>query len=300
MIVNDRDLLILRWCLEQNFMTLRQIGVMFFPESRDFFQVPMKRVRILVNAGYLKVIRLRVGEKRLYVTTPKGVQVLKEHKLWNRLKALKEINDKAWEHDECVTDVRILFELLLAFHEWTPERILRKENLRKKVPDALASDTRQFCVIEVETNLKNKRYYERVFLDMCLQYASEDAILYITRNDTDMKWLKKQATGWDRIYFTTLDALQNIRYGITFTNADRETLYLPRFYKGSVHFPQVDFTKRDDGYDEKLDPSILKGEEEYRRFQEEDRIERERKKKEAKEKRTVKREIKNPSSEPTT
>ena len=50
-------------------MTLFQISRMFFPESRNVLQVPMKRVRTLVKADLLKAVTLRVDAKRLYVTT---------------------------------------------------------------------------------------------------------------------------------------------------------------------------------------------------------------------------------------
>ena len=49
----DRDLEILKFCLEQKFMTLLQIAKMFFPESRDIFHRPTKRVCELVKAGPL-------------------------------------------------------------------------------------------------------------------------------------------------------------------------------------------------------------------------------------------------------
>ena len=88
-----------------------------------------------------------------------------------------------------MTEVRIVFQKLLGFTEWIPERALKKNNVRKKVPDAIASNGKQKFVIEVELSLKNKRYYERVLLDMCIQYSREDGILYIMRDETDMKWL---------------------------------------------------------------------------------------------------------------
>lgn len=73
MFVTDRDLGILKMCLEQKFMTLFQISRMFFPESRNVFQVPMKRVRTLVKADLLKAVTARyehLGEsmKRLYAS----------------------------------------------------------------------------------------------------------------------------------------------------------------------------------------------------------------------------------------
>ena len=249
MIITKRDDLILKTCLEQWFMTLVQISKMFFDKSRNVLQVPMKKVRELVNAGYLGTVRLRIGEKRLYVTTKKGVRHLRKKKLSSGLRAIEKVNDKTWEHDEIVTEVRIVFQKLLGFTEWIPERALKKNNVRKKVPDAIASNGKQKFVIEVELSLKNKRYYERVLLDMCIQYSREDGILYIMKDETDMKWLMNHTKGWDRIYFTTLEDITKVYYGVKFTNAKGVALYLPRLHKGGVLFFDPD-EEMDDGLDE--------------------------------------------------
>lgn len=276
MVITKRDELIMKVCLEQYFMTLVQISRMFFEKSQNIFEVPMKRVRELVNAGYLKSVQLRIGEKRLYVTTPKGVRHLKKKNLANGFRAVKEVNDKTWEHDEAVTDVRIVFEKLLGFTEWVPERLLKKQNIRRKVPDAIVSNGNKRYVIEVETSLKNKHYYEHVLPELCTRYHREDAILYIMKDETEMKWLMNQAKGWDQIYFTTLSALGRICYGLKFTNAfyGRE-IYLERVRKGSVLFHDPDDPDRDFDLDEDEEPVDEEEEEDefdrYRQEEEEDR-----------------------------
>lgn len=285
MVVTKRVLLIAKVCLEQKFMTLVQIGKKFFEKSQNVLQVPMKKVRAMVNAGYLRTVRLRVGEKRLYVTTKKGVQLLRAHNLSSSLRALEGVNDKTWEHDEIVTNVRIVFERLLGFTEWIPERVLKKKNVRKKVPDAIVSDGKKRFFIEVELNLKNKRYYERVFLDAYLKCGPKDVILYIMKNKTDMEWLMNRARSWQQIYFTTLDALQRISYGLEFINTAGDELYLERRYKGSVLFydpedPNRDITLdgSDEPEDEEFDRWLEEEEEAYRCFEEEERRAREQKK----------------------
>lgn len=284
--ITKRDLLIMKVGLEQYFMTLDLIARMFFPKSRNILQVPMKKVRELVHAGYLETIRLRVGEKRLYVTTKKGAKLLKEKKLSNGLRAVKKINDKTWEHDEIVMEVRVLFQTLLGFTEWTAERVLKKQNVRKKVPDALVSNGQENYVIEVEISLKNKRYYERVLIDLCFQYSQEDAILYIMKDETDMKWLMNQAKCWGRIYFTTLEDLRSICCGVTFTNSRGEELYLPRLHKGSVLFhdpenPNRNFDldcedhNREEPANEEFDRWVQEEEEARRRYEEEEKLRKE-------------------------
>lgn len=234
--VTDRDLGILKMCLEQKFMTLFQISRMFFPESRNILQVPMKRVRMLVKSGLLRAVTLRVDAKRLYVATSRGVSLLRQKNLSGGLGALKELNDKTWEHDEVVTDVRILFERLLAFKNWTPERILKSANMREKVSDGIVRNDEHRFIVEVELTLKRKRYYERVFDDMCLKHYPEGHILYIVRNESYQNWLMEQAGGLKRIYFATMDDFDPMRYGVLLLNSSRDRIYLERQALGGALF----------------------------------------------------------------
>lgn len=237
MFVTRRDLMILKMCLEQKFMTLLQIAKMFFPESSNMLQVPMKRVRILAEAGLLKTVTLRVTGKRFYVATPKAVRLLERHKLSGGLSALKEFNDKTWEHDEKVTDTRILFYRQLDFKNWIPERALKHENVRKKVPDGIVWNDQYRFIIELELNLKNKDYYERTLSDMCLKHYTEGHILYILEKESEKNWLMGQAKGWDRIYFTTLEDMKDIERYLTLENAGGRGIHLERLCRGGMLFP---------------------------------------------------------------
>lgn len=223
MFVTERDLLILKMCLEQKFMTLEQIAKKFFPESRDMFQVPMKRVRLLVKAKLLKAEILRVDQKRLYMTTVRGLNRLKQKQLSGGLGIVKELNVNTWEHDEWVTDVRIHFEKKLKFESWISERTLKKENVRKKVPDGIIGNDdgqQRRLIIEVERHLKNKRYYEEVFSEICTEQYQEDIILYIVEKESEKEWLKKQAGGWVRIFFATMNGFTQGLYDGAFENSE--------------------------------------------------------------------------------
>ena len=236
MFVTDRDLGILKMCLEQKFMTLFQISRMFFPESRNILQVPMKRVRTLVKADLLKAVTLRVDAKRLYVATSRGVSLLRRKNLSGGLGALKELNDKTWEHDATVTDVRIIFEKLLDFKNWTPERVLKSANVRKKVPDGIVWNAEHRFMVEVELSLKNKRYYERAFDDMCIKHYPEGNILYIAGKESDKNWLMEQAGSWKRIYFTTVEELETMYYGLKLVNSSGREIYFDRKALGGALF----------------------------------------------------------------
>ncbi|OGW83128.1 MAG: hypothetical protein A2Z83_05845 [Omnitrophica bacterium GWA2_52_8] len=267
MIITKRDLLILWVCLQQKFMTLLQIAKMFFPESGDVFHRPMTRVCELVEAGYLSVVVLKVTGKRFYIVTPKGVKLLKKHKLSDGLRAVKKINHLSFEHDEWVTDVRITFEKCLGIAGWIPERVLKKKNVRKKVPDGIVTQYGIQYVIEVEKTLKNKLAYERIFLETCSTHYPEAVILYIAGSETDRLWLKKQAEGWERIYFATMDDFIRMEWELKFENPKGHVIEFGREYQGGAHFnvPEIEAMDGDDGLTD-----IHEGEQEYLRFKDED------------------------------
>ena len=196
----------------------------------------MKRVRTLVKADLLKAVTLRVDAKRLYVATSRGVSLLRQKNLSGGLGALKELNDKTWEHDATVTDVRIIFEKLLEFKKWTPERVLKSANVRQKVPDGIVWNERHRFIVEVELTLKNKRYYERAFDDMCIKHYPAGNILYIAGKESDKNWLMEQASSWKRIYFATMESFEPMRYGVLLLNSYDHRIYLERHALGGSLF----------------------------------------------------------------
>ncbi|MBI4000013.1 MAG: replication-relaxation family protein [Candidatus Omnitrophica bacterium] len=164
--INIRDLALLQFCLEQKFMTLNQIARMFFPENQEVFNWPMKCVRKLVNEGLLYAEKPGFCEHALYRVTRKGAALLKKHDLTNGLGAIEKIDTRSWEHDLWVTDVRIIFYRRLGLKHWKAERLLKQENVKKKVPDGIMSFQDKDLIIEVERTLKKKEYYEKTLLDM--------------------------------------------------------------------------------------------------------------------------------------
>jgi len=234
--VQKRDLEILKFCLEQKFATLLQIGKMFFPNSRDIFHRPAKRVCGLVNAGLLKAEQLRVCEKKLYVTTREGVKLLKQNNLESGLHAVDGLDTRTLEHDEQVTEVRIIFDRLLGLREWTPERILKQTAEKKKVPDGVVKYFKRKFAIEVERTLKNKRCYEKIFYSAFTRQEGVDGILYIMNSESDMKWLMNEAKDFREILFTTMESLNYMPYGYaSFSNAAQGLIEMRREGGGSVH-----------------------------------------------------------------
>jgi len=238
--IQERDLEIFRFCLEQKFLTLLQIAKMFFPKSRDIYHRPMKRVCELVSAGYLRPVRTKVSDKRLYMTTSEGVKLLKKQILSGGLRAVRDIDYRTFEHDEWVTDVRIAFERLLNLKGWVCERQLKKTSAKAKVPDGIIPGKNGDLVIEVEKTLKKKCYYERIFLEVYSRYRHEDVILYVMASETDKKWLMGKARSWERIYFVTMQDITEMGLELVCENATVLDIELPREYQGGVHFNQPD------------------------------------------------------------
>ncbi len=238
--LQERDLGILKFCLEQKFATLLQIGKMFFPKSRDIFHRPAKRVCDLVNEGLLKAEQLRVCEKKLYVTTKAGVKLLKKKGLHSGLEAVNGLDTRTLEHDEMVTEVRIIFDRLLGTSEWTPERILKQKAVRAKVPDGMVKYFVTNFAVEIERTLKNKRYYEKIFYSEYTRQEGVHGILYIMNSESDMKWLMNQAKDFDQIYFTTMEDLNRMPYSAApFENASHDLIEMRLDGPGCVHFTDL-------------------------------------------------------------
>jgi hypothetical protein len=234
--VSQSDLAILKFCLEQKFLTLLQVSKQFFPWNRKILNWPMKCVRKLVRRGLLKSERPAFCDKALYWVTPAGAKVLRRHGMSNGLKAISEIDTRTWEHDLCVTDVRLVFEKVIGIQDWVCERSLKQEKVKAKVPDGLATYRGKRLVIEVELNLKKKKYYEKTLKNTCIWDYPKETVLYMAANETDKKWLIKQAGGWSQIYVGILQEFIDIQDLVEFENADGKKFTIFSEYQGGVYF----------------------------------------------------------------
>ena len=77
----------------------------------------------------------------------------------------------------------------------------------------------------------------------------------------------KQAEGWERIYFSTMDDLLRLEWELKFENANGYVIEFGREHQGGVHFnvPKFEVVREDDGLSD-----VHEDEREYLRFQEED------------------------------
>ena len=125
-----------------------------------------------------------------------------------------------------MTEVRIIFALYIGVTVWIPERALKKNNIRKKVPDAIVKIEDYTFVIELELNRKNKRYYERYFRDLAIKHEKNEFILYLVKNQAMLEWMIKLKP-WERIYFAEIYDLYGDGGGCTpFRNRDDDELVI--------------------------------------------------------------------------
>jgi len=245
--IEVRDLLIMLACYEQYFLTLIQIGILFFSDCKDFYDVPLRRINKLMKAGYLEGVKTRIGEETLYVVTQKGLLLLKERGLLKGLlHTLKGKVPQYYKHDLWVTNARVIFTKLLGFDKWTSERVLKREANKRKVPDGLVSNGETTYVIEVELSLKaQRRYYEKTFLDFDRHYPKATAILYLVEDQGMLNWFLKTAKGWPRIYFAVIESPLDIVHGLFFVNCENKTIELPRVQLGGKIIFNPDDPNRD-------------------------------------------------------
>lgn len=253
--ITDRDRKLFKFTHEQRYLTLAQVARVFWPESKNIYKRPLTRVNQLMASGFLRAEKVRIGEPTLYLLTGRGLKYLKAENLANGLPLVENVDWDNYEHDLWVTDVRIIFEKL--GFQWTPERNLKKTSSRRKVPDGIARKDSYLFLIEVERSEKARERYETLFFEQSRQ-ASEGIILYIVKDQRMMASLRKQAQGWPRIYFTTIEELRCREEWALFLNAHGEELVL-----GELLDPE-----EDGDWDESLD-EFREADQEYRKFQEE-------------------------------
>ena len=240
MIITKRDTEILKMCLEQKFLLLRHIAVRFFREGANMYKVPARRVNLLMKNGYLSAVKPRVGHETLYLTTPRGVRHLKDQELSSGLRTVENVDLKTYDHDVWVTEVRIIMEQ--ALFEWTSERVLRKEAKLGKVPDGIiSSGDRYSFLVEVERTLKNKRYYERMFLNNWKHYKNKEGTLFLVGKRTMIAWFKKLRECDSNFYFASMGDLFHHKFETKFVNKEADEI---------IPYQYCDHTLGPDKFDE--------------------------------------------------
>jgi len=205
--IMERDIEILRWILEQKFMTQKQVRQAFWKNglTKDNHET-YRRLNILGKEGFLKKTDRQVYSNLMYLVTRQGTRLLKEAGRNPGLTELTELDDSNYLHDLAVTDIRILlFEL--GYIHWTSERVLSKYDALRRVPDGMIFNKDKFTAIEYESSQKSRYRYQRIFLDYELE-RSIDQVLYIVDTPGLIQKISKEASAGTNIYFVSLEDIQ--------------------------------------------------------------------------------------------
>lgn len=223
--ITQRDLKILKLCQEQRYLTLAQIAMAFFPGSKNKYKVPLRCVNRLMKRGLLRAIKERIGKRTLYLVSRKGMRTLEGEGFLNGLAYVKTVDWANAQHDSCVTDIRLIFEKL--GFEWTPQRVLKLSNPRKKFPDGKATFGEYAFSVDVEKDRLRRDEYKWIFGKRCRE-RHDRAILYVVKDERTKAKRLKDAKDLIRIYCVTLDEVLERQGEALFLNCDDMELILSR------------------------------------------------------------------------
>lgn len=228
--IMERDVQLLKMCIEQKFLTLRQIAAMFFPESENIYRSPVKRVCLLRRVGLLKSIKPRATHCVLYLTTRAGVKLLKLADASEDLDPLSDLNYSTYLHDLTVTNIRIVFAHAFGVFDWICKRTLQKRDPHGVFPDGIVRSNGRTFFIEFERSLKNRNYYLKLFSKFQALPEKPTAILYIVEKESAKSWLMGLAKdiNLDSVYFSSLNDFLYEGNRIKFQNINGEEFGLER------------------------------------------------------------------------
>lgn len=173
MIIQKRDLEILKWGLEMRFMDIEMVHRSFFDGDNPSMSTARNRIRVLKNEGYLKkVLGFDGSTKSYYLVTRKSFNFLKINYPDELLVSpLKKFSAHSFEHDRRVSLCRIELEKSGRAKNWQSERRLKAEFAKRSIkiardhmPDAIfESKIGMKCAFELEISPKtHKRYQEKI------------------------------------------------------------------------------------------------------------------------------------------
>jgi len=208
--LQDRDIEILNYCLEQKFLTLEQVTRRFFrPKegAKHPLHTAYRRLLTLQKFGMLKLVPWDPSGKKAVQTTKLGEQELKIRGL--EPLPVCEINYATAEHDRRVTDVRIIFEELGLLSSWTSDRSLKSQVESRRVPDAIFGLQKGHQVaLEVEIAWKGKERYQEIFSSYLRKRFGEIQILfYICNTLQQLRNLAELTKGYKWVYYALYEQL---------------------------------------------------------------------------------------------
>lgn len=174
-ILQDRDHEVLRYILEQKFLSRDQI-IRWLYKSKD----ANKRLWEIGLAGYIKKGPIALNSKDHFLITTLGMRALAERGV-NGIRPASSIDIRCYFHDRTVTDIRILFEDIGLAKDWKSERVLKAEiGSLKKVPDGVfLSPAGKRIAFELELVPKENSRYKKILAG----YQNVDRVFYVVRGE---------------------------------------------------------------------------------------------------------------------
>lgn len=182
-ILQDRDYKVLRYILEQKFLSREQITKWFYKTN----DVLRNRLWELTLSGYLKKEPVVLNSKDHFLLTGLGMRALVERGV-NGIRPVSSIDIRCYFHDRTVTDIRILFEGIGLAKDWKSERVLKAENgsflpvgqAGKKIPDGIfLSPAGKRIAFELELVPKENSRYKKILAG----YQNVDRVFYVVRGE---------------------------------------------------------------------------------------------------------------------
>lgn len=181
--LTQRDLDIIRFCLEMRFATIAQLHQRFFNKSHSGDESKcdrwtQERLYKLRQCNYLNLQKNFLTGENLILPSLKGYQLIKKHFYFEDLpKPIGYIDFRQFEHDKLLIDCRSQLENTKQIKRWISERCLQSRSevttsfRDDSVADALCiTNNDESFYFELELSLKTKERYKRKLNDMCIYY----------------------------------------------------------------------------------------------------------------------------------
>ena len=200
LLLQERDLLILKHLLIHRFASADQLRKLFWAEK---FAYPShyRRLGALVREGFLQKLIGDQGVNLGYTLTPRGISYLRKSGLpVDHTQTKRVLYRSTYEHDKVLGDMRVILERSPIISNYFSElqvrvMLAKRHGIQKsrdekyKVPDALFTlKTRKKSLIvalELEMTLKSKVRYQKIFQQLSL--SSDYQLIFIIAKTEQMK-----------------------------------------------------------------------------------------------------------------
>ncbi|AEE98005.1 hypothetical protein [Mahella australiensis] len=209
-VMTQRDIKILLESIRWKFLLARQIKYIGGFKSDNALY---RRLRMLIDARYLKRLYTMYGVPAVYITTSRGKKMAG---LDTMLSPVSNVSPVSIRHDICVVDAAIYLAQLLnvSFSEMQTEREIRKKQgyeLPEHVPDIVISA--QGICVEVELTQKTDNRLKKIISD---EYRKYDRVIYVVPNASGQLYrkIKNIANNYPTVEIIELEVIEKYAKGL--------------------------------------------------------------------------------------